>query len=242
MAAAKAVKPHAKEAQRALRAGADPERARNLARFFQTQAGGYGEGDRFIGLKVPQVRGVAKSFRTLPLPEIAKLLASGFHEDRHLAVFILAHQAERADEDEGRRLAEFYLKHRARINNWDLIDASAPRVLGNFLDPLAGQIAKLARSSSVWDRRIATLAHMPEIAEGKTDRYFRFAKGMLRDEHDLIHKAVGWLLRECGESDPAALRAFLKQHGSKMPRTMLRYAIEKFTPAQRTQFMALGAP
>lgn len=228
----------AAQAKTALRKSADPGKAAFLQGFFRTEKGGYGEGDRFLGLTVPTVRNVARTFRELPLPEVGKLLASGFHEDRHLAVILLANRAQRGKGDEGRLIADFYLRHKGRVNNWDLVDASAEHVLGPFLDELGPELERLSRSEIVWDRRIAILAHMQELRNGETKRYFRFATRFLDDEHDLIHKAVGWLLREAGKSDPAGLVGFLDRHATRMPRTMLRYAIEKLPDARRKAYLA----
>lgn len=232
----------AAQAKSALRRQRDPETARFLQGFFRTEKGGYGEGDRFLGLTVPIVRQVARQFRSLAVPEIGKLLASKVHEDRHLAVILLAQRAQRVAPDEGRLLADFYLRNRARVNNWDLVDASAEHVLGPFLAELSPELGRLASSRSVWDRRIAILAHMHELRKGETKRYFRFATRFLRDDHDLIHKAVGWLLREAGKSDPAGLRAFLEKHAARMPRTMLRYSIEKLPEPERKRVLAKGKP
>ena len=229
----------AAQAKTVLRSHADPEKARFLQGFFRTEKGGYGEGDKFLGLTVPIVRQVARECRGLPVTEIGKLLASKVHEDRHLAVILLAHHAQRVEPDQGRLLADFYLRKRDRVNNWDLVDASAEHVLGPFLDELGPELLRLARSDSVWDRRISILAHMHELRQGKTKRYLRFAERFLHDEHDLIHKAVGWLLREAGKSDPAGLRAFLEKHAAKMPRTMLRYAIERLLEPERKRFLGM---
>lgn len=227
----------AAQAKAALRKNANPEKARFLQGFFRTEKGGYGEGDRFLGLTVPAVRSVGRTFRKLPLPEVGKLLASTFHEDRHLAVILLDERARRAKGPEGRLIADFYLRHKDRVNNWDLVDASAEHVLGPFLDELGPELERLARSESVWDRRIAILAHMLELRNGETKRFFRFAARFLNDDHDLIHKAVGWLLREAGKTDPMGLLGFLDRHATRMPRTMLRYSIEKLPDARRKAYL-----
>lgn len=229
-------------ARRDLRRFSDPTRAKLLQRFFQTGPGEYGEGDRFLGLTVPVVRGVARTYRELPLREIGKLLASEFHEERLLALLLLVHRAQRADASQGRRLADFFLRNRKRVNNWDLVDLSARYLLGPFLEELSPILDRLANSPSVWDRRIAILSHMHDLGRGGSRRSFPFAARFLNDEHDLIHKAVGWLLREAGKSDPAGLHRFLKRYATRMPRTMLRYAIERLSPAERQTYMARPTP
>ncbi len=229
----------AAQAKVALRKSSNPQKAAFLQGFFRTEKGGYGEGDRFLGLTVPAVRTVARTFRQLLLPEVGKLLASPFHEDRHLAVILLDQRARRAKGPEGRLIADFYLRHKDRVNNWDLVDASAEHILGPFLDELGPELERLSRSDNVWDRRIAVLAHMLELRNGEAKRFFRFARRFLQDDHDLIHKAVGWLLREAGKFDAAGLRSFLEKHASTMPRTMLRYAIEKLPEAERQRFLGI---
>lgn len=216
----------------------DPVRAKFVQGYFRTGAGEYGAGDRFIGVAVPALRKVAKRFHALPTIEIKKLLASPIHEERLLAVVILAYRAQRADDTAGRELADFYLQNRARVNNWDLVDSSAEYVLGPFIDELEPTLDTLSRSEIVWDRRISILTQMHELRRGKTRRYFRFAKRFLDDEHDLIHKAVGWLLREAGKKDPKGLADFLDAHATRMPRTMLRYAIERLPEPSRKAYLA----
>jgi 3-methyladenine DNA glycosylase AlkD len=226
-------------ARAALRAKADPARAASVARFFRTGPGAYGEGDVFLGVTMPQVRAVARAHRDLPLAALAGLLASKLHEERMLAVVVLADRAARAEPSEADALARFYVKHLDGINNWDLVDVSAPHVLGPyFLDRSRAPLHRLARSPSVWRRRVAILTTQHFIRQGEVAETMRIARLLLRDEHDLIHKAVGWMLREAGKRDPAALDRFLATHAARMPRTMLRYAIERLPAEQRERWMA----
>jgi 3-methyladenine DNA glycosylase AlkD len=224
--------------RRELASIADPTIAAFVQGYFRTGKGEYAEGDRFRGIKVPAVRNVARAHRDLPLPEIGKLLASAFHEDRMLALIILADRAQRAEPAAARGLCEFYLRHRAGVNNWDLVDLSAHLLLGPFVQAKRSTIDRLASSPNVWDRRIAILAHMHAIRLGETKGFFLFAQRFLEDDHDLIHKAVGWLLREAGKRDPEGLHRFLRRHGKRMPRTMLRYAIERLSAEQRRSYLA----
>lgn len=231
-----------RQAQAALRRLGDPRLAAFQRGFFQAQKGGYGEGDRFLGLKVPAVRRIARDFRLLTLRDLADLLASRYHEDRFLAIVLLVDEARRASPERRRIVRDFYLAHRDRINQWDLIDMSAPTILGPFLErPDDPTMARLARSPKVWDRRIAILAHFGPIRNGVTAPAFRLARSLLQDRHDLVHKALGWMLREAGQRDSKALDRFLGLHANRMPRTMLRYAIEKLPPAQRRRHMARPA-
>ena len=169
---------------------------------------------------------------------MGQLLDSPIHEDRLLAVILLAERAKKADAAECERVYRFYLRKRRRINNWDLIDTSAPYVVGPMLDgPARTAVDKLSRSARLWDRRIAILAHQYEIKRGRVQPFLAFAPRFLDDSEDLIHKAVGWMLRECGDQDRAKLERFLERHAGRMPRTMLRYAIEKLDPAERAKYL-----
>lgn len=219
-----------------LAAAADPERARNSAWFFKTGEGQYGHGDRFIGLTVPTMRRIAHRYIHLPLADVEKLLASRIHEHRFVALEILVAQYERENSP---AFVNFYLKHTQFINNWDLVDTSAPYILGQHLLTRPRTILyRLAKSRNLWERRIAVIATMPLIRAGELEDTFALAKILLPDQHDLIHKAVGWMLREAGKKSAPALVAFLKQHHAQMPRTMLRYAIERFPPESRKQMLA----
>jgi 3-methyladenine DNA glycosylase AlkD len=218
----------------------DPERARLLQRYFKTGPGEYGEGDRFLGLRVPQVRAIARRHRGLPLPAMLELLGSEWHEARLLALLLMVQAHEKAGPAERATIAEAWLANTDRINNWDLVDLSAGRILGpHAVGRRSALLTRLARSRSVWERRIAVMATSHTIGEDRFEPTFRIAKQLLADPHDLIHKAAGWMLREVGNRDRAALEGFLDEHHAVMPRTMLRYAIEKF-PADRRQWYLRG--
>ena len=218
-----------------LAAEADPERARNLAWFFKTGKGQYGHGDRFIGLTVPVARRIAHRYIDLPLADVEKLLASPIHEHRFVALEILVAQYERGNE----LVFDFYLKHTKFVNNWDLVDTSAPYIVGQHLLTRPRKILyRLAKSKSLWERRIAIVSTMMFIRAGELDDTFAIARLLLADEHDLIHKAVGWMLRETGKHSAPALLHFLKQNYAALPRTTMRYAIERFPAAQRKRMLA----
>lgn len=232
-----------------LRTYAKPERAASNARFFQTGEGGYAEGDRFLGVTVPQVRAVEK-IAVLPLAEIETLVRSEWHEARLLAVLLYVktfrakkakHESEAEVEARRKAVYESYLAHTARIDNWDLVDSSAEHVVGGYLaERSRAPLRKLARSRSLWERRIAMLATFHFLKRGEAEDTLAIATLLLRDEHDLIHKAVGWMLRELGKRvSEAELRAFLDAHAAEMPRTMLRYAIERFAPEERARYLAI---
>jgi 3-methyladenine DNA glycosylase AlkD len=228
--------------KREIRALADPRDAEHLQRFFKTGKGQYGEGDRFLGIRVPQLRVLARRFRSLPHEQVLSLLRSPWHEQRLLAVLLLVDQYRRGTDVERETIYRAYLDHTDYINNWDLVDSSAEHIVGPKLDPsdLRG-LQTLARSESLWERRIAILAtfHWIKAAEFRPTLYV--AKLLLDDSRDLIHKAVGWMLREIGKRDLAAEERFLREHCRNMPRTMLRYAIERFPEPRRRQFL-LGDP
>jgi len=231
--------PRLTELRRELAAAADPERARNLARFFKTAKGQYGEGDRFIGITVPALRRIARRYRNLPLDEIAKLLASRTHEHRSTALEILVDQYESGDADSKQSIFDFYLRNTRNVNNWGLVDASAPYILGEHLRSRPRDtLYKLSKSRNVWERRMAMVATMSFFRAGDLDDAFAIAALLLNDRHDLIHKAVGWMLREAGKRSTAALLKFLKQNYRAMPRTSLRYAIERLPEAQRNRVLA----
>lgn len=222
-----------------MAAVADPKRAKGLAWFFKTGKGEYGEGDRFIGITVPEQRKIAKRYVELPLDEIARLLKSPIHEHRFTALEILVAKYARADEAIRCQIFAFYLRHAARANNWDLVDTSAPYIVGKHLKRRPRQLLdRLATSPNLWKRRIAIVATLALIRDGEVDDTFRIARKLLGDEHDLIRKAVGWALRETGKVSPAALLAFLRKHYPALARTTLRYAIERFPAAQRKRILA----
>ena len=216
----------------------DPERAEHLQRFFRTGPGEYGEGDRFLGLRVPEVRAIARRHRELPLPDLADVLASPWHEHRQAALFVLADRYRRAGPADRETIADFYLEHLDAVNSWDLVDGSAPHILGaHLLERDRSVLYELAASGHLWRQRVAVLATFAFIRAGQFQDTLRLAE-LLRDHpHDLIHKAVGWMLREIGKRDRAAEERFLDRHAARMPRTMLRYAIEKFEPERRRSYL-----
>ena len=233
----------AKSVQQALRAIATPERAKSTATFFKSGKGQYGEGDVFIGVTVPQSRIIAKQFKDLAMSEIETLLYSRMHEDRLVALHILGLQCADANEKGRKQIYTFYIKHRVRVNNWDLVDTSASNIVGGYLHykdrvPLY----KLSRSNNLWDRRIAIVATHFFILHNDFADTYAIAEILLHDRQDLIHKAVGWMLREAGKRNKLLLLAFLTTHAPAMPRTTLRYAIEHFSPEERHHYMNKKRP
>jgi 3-methyladenine DNA glycosylase AlkD len=226
------------ELRRRLSSLASQEKAAQLMRYFKTGPGQYGEGDRFLGVMVPQTRRVAREFRELPLPEVLELLRSPWHEERLCALLLLVHRVERGDADAREEIFHAYLRSTAHINNWDLVDLSAPRIVGAFLrDRSRAPLYRLARSKRLWERRIAILATAHFIARSDFADALALSERLLEDEHDLMHKAVGWMLREVGKRDVSVLEAFLEAHQTRMPRTALRYAIERFPEAKRRRVL-----
>jgi 3-methyladenine DNA glycosylase AlkD len=224
---------------RDLKAAANPKRAEASAWFFKTGKGQYGEGDRFIGLTVPLLRRIALRYRALSIQDIAQLLRSPIHEYRLAAFEILVAQYERSDDVQREKIFRFYLRHTRCANNWDLVDASAPYIVGEHLKTRPRELLdRLAASKLIWERRIAIVSTFALIRNGETSDTLRIAETLLPDEHDLIHKAVGWALRETGKVAPDALRDFLRRHYAQIPRITLRYAIERFPLAQRKQILA----
>ena len=231
-----------RELRKELAARADPERARNLASFFKTAKGQYGHGDQFIGITIPVQRQIARRYRHLALGEIEKLLASRIHEHRFTALEILVDQYEAGDAETKRAIFDFYIKNTPRVNNWDLVDTSAPYIVGEYLVSHPRDILyRLAKSSNLWERRIAIVATMAFIRRGDLKDTFAISALLLADGHDLIHKATGWMLREAGKRSGPALLDFVRQHYSAMPRTALRYAIERFHESDRKRILA-GPP
>jgi 3-methyladenine DNA glycosylase AlkD len=223
----------------ALRDAGSPKDAVFLQRFFKTGPGQYGEGDQFLGIRVPATRTLARRFADLPLPDVEKLLHDKFHEARLLALVLLVGRYERGDDAERQRVYRLYLANTDRINNWDLVDLSAPDIVGAHLETRSrAPLDKLATSKSLWERRIAIVATYWFIRLRQFDDTFRIATALLDDKHDLIHKAVGWMLREVGKRDESALERFLDRHAKTMPRTALRYSIERMTPERRRHYMA----
>jgi len=223
---------------RALRAAGSAEIAAHSKRFFKSGPGEYGEGDRFLGVRVPVVRQLARQARELPQVRAEQLLDSPYHEARLMALILLAELYRRGDEATRDEIYRFYLANTRKINNWDLVDASAHKIVGPYLEKRSRKpLDKLANSSLLWDRRVAIVATYHFIRQGETETTFRLARKLRDDSHDLIHKAVGWMLREAGKVQQSALLDYLEREAHCMPRTMLRYAIEKLTPAQRKTFM-----
>lgn len=223
---------------RDLLAAADSGRATALQRFFRTGVGEYGEGDRFLGITVPRLRTLARKHAELGLEGCRTLLASPDHEARLLALLILCRAYERGDDAARNAVYRLYLESTARVNNWDLVDCSAPHIVGRHLETRSRTILRrLARSESLWERRIAMVATQRLIRHGEFDDALAVADLLLEDEHDLIHKAVGWMLREVGKRDRKVEEAFLRPRYARMPRTMLRYAIEHFPEPLRQRYL-----
>ncbi len=216
----------------------NPSDAEFLQRFFKTYDGGYAKGDIFIGLRVPVTRKIAQSYTSLSLDELEKLLESPIHEHRLAGLVIMVNQAKKADEAELKKLYDLYLRRTDRINNWDLVDASCRDIVGRYLmDKSKEPLYKLARSADLWERRIAIVSTWQFIREGQVTETWKIAEMLLNDTHDLIHKAVGWMLREAGKKDEAGLKRFLDRHAGTMPRTMLRYSLERLHPGDKTHYM-----
>ncbi len=219
---------------------ADPGKAKILQRFFKTGPGQYGEGDIFAGIMVPLIRKLVRKYRDIPLGVAVKLLQSPIHEERLLALFILVEKCRGGDDATCKRIYNLYLKNTRFINNWDLVDLSAEHIVGATLDGTdRAPLYRLARSKNLWERRIAILATFHDIKRGIPDHTLALADVLLSDRHDLIHKAVGWMLREVGKRCSAdTLRKFLQTRYRNMPRTMLRYAIERFPADERAAYLA----
>ena len=228
----------ADDARKRLRDLEDREKAKILQGFFKTGPGEYGEGDLFLGIPVPRLRKLSKECGEMDLGELETLLQSSVHEERLLALLILIRKYNREDEAGKKKIYGLYLKNTRWINNWDLVDLSAPILVGDFLMNRSRKpLHQLAHSPVLWERRVAILSTFRFIKEQQFDETLRISEILLRDKEDLIHKAVGWMLREVGKRDPVAEENFLKKHYRQMPRTMLRYAIERFPPAKRELFM-----
>jgi 3-methyladenine DNA glycosylase AlkD len=232
----------AADVQKALQQYADATNASFAGRFFKTGKGQYGEGDIFIGVRVPQTRLVCKQFKDLPLAEIAKLLDSKVHEERLAAVILLSNQYPTAAEQKRQAIYDLYLEklHSGRVNNWDIVDSSAEYVVGRHLEKTDRKLLyTLAKSKDLWRRRVAIIATFGYIKRGDPTTTLDIAEILLHDDQDLIHKAVGWMLREAGKkTEQKVLTDFLDKHAHEMPRTMLRYAIEKLDATQKSYYMA----
>jgi 3-methyladenine DNA glycosylase AlkD len=222
------------EIQEEMQKLADPARAKILQGFFKTGPGQYGEGDVFLGVTVPQSRKLAKKYSGMPLADVKKLLQSKIHEERLVALLVLVERYKGDPE----KTARFYLDHLKHVNNWDLVDLTAPGILGaHLLDKDRTVLYKLARSKVLWERRVAIISTYAFIRKGDFADTLKIAEMLLCDGHDLMHKAVGWMLREVGKRDLASEEAFLQKHCKRMPRTALRYAIEKFPEPKRRAYM-----
>ena len=218
---------------------ANPKIAEHSQRFFKTAKGQYGYGDKFIGIRVPQLRKLAKKYVDLRITDITKLIKSKIHEERLVGLLILVYKfkSTKADSDK-KKIYSFYTKHFKYINNWDLVDVSCPHIVGSHLmDKNRDTLYVWAKSNHLWTKRIAMVSNWWFIRNGDLNDVFKISKILLADEHDLIHKAVGWMLREAGKQDQKALEVFLKKHYQVMPRTMLRYSIEKFPETKRQRYL-----
>jgi len=217
----------------------NPNKAKKLSGFFKTGTGQYGEGDVFLGIPVPEQRKIAKKYINLHLNDLEQLLRSKIHEHRLTALVILVTKYEKADVSGKNDIFRFYLKNTENINNWDLVDLSAPKIVGDYLLNKDRTILfKLAKSNNLWERRIAILSTFSFIRNNDFEDSLRISKLLLQDEHDLIHKAVGWMLREIGKRDQDLEEQFLNENCIQMPRTMLRYAIEKFDENKRKFYLS----
>jgi 3-methyladenine DNA glycosylase AlkD len=228
------------EVRARLRVSASEKDATILQRFFKTGPGEYGAGDRFLGVRVPAIRKLVSQTDALAVEDIRLLIHSAWHEERLLALLILVRRYQRGDAALRGGIFEFYCREIRSINNWDLVDLSAPHIVGHWLlNRPRDFLCQLASSPNLWDRRIAVLATLAFIREGDFADTINLCRALLKDPHDLIHKACGWMLREAGKRDERPLDCFLKAHASQMPRTMLRYAIERLPAAQRQAWMNL---
>ncbi len=221
-----------------LNEAADPKRAKLMRGYFKTGKGEYGEGDIFIGISVPEQRKIAKQFLDISFKELRELLHSKVHEERLTSLLILVYRFEKADEKGKKVIFNFLIKSRKQINNWDLVDLTAPKSIGVYLaDKDKAILYKLVRSKNIWERRIAIMSTFPLIKKKEFQINLEFAAILLNDNHDLIQKAVGWMLREIGNRDMVVAESFLKRHYKNMPRTMLRYSIEKYPEAKRQKYL-----
>lgn len=217
---------------------ANPEKAVFLQRFFKTGKGQYAEGDVFLGIVVPLVRNVAKAATLAPVSELQLLLDSGYHEARLAALLVVVAQFKKASPEKQTELFEFYLRNSSRINNWDLVDVTCAHVVGKYLlDKDRSVLYRMAESSLLWEQRIAIVSTIAFIRDRQFDDTLALSEMLLGHKHDLMHKAVGWMLREVGKRDKEILVDFLERNVSRMPRTALRYAIEHFSPEERIYFM-----
>ena len=221
-----------------LREKGSPEKVEILQRFFKTGKGEYGEGDIFLGASMPDQRIIAKKYFNMPLAKIQDLIDSETHDERSVGGLILTYKYEKASEQEKANIANFYLKNARKFNNWDLVDSTAPKILGEFLiDKKRDLLYQLAKSKNIWEKRISIISTFAFIRKGEFKDTLEISEILLDDSHDLMHKAVGWMLREVGKKNQDVLRSFLGKHYKRMPRTMLRYSIEKFEEKERKKWL-----
>jgi 3-methyladenine DNA glycosylase AlkD len=226
------------EIKKKLKRLRNKEKAKQHQRFFKTGPGEYGEGDIFVGVTVPELRKLAKEYKTIGPNEIERLLQSPIHEERLLSLFLLNHRFSKEDEPEKKKIYALYLKNTKFINNWDLVDSSAGHIVGAFLfDKSKKPLYGLAGSENLWERRISIISTFYFIKHNQFTDTLKISNILLKDKEDLIHKAVGWMLRETGKRDMGIEEDFLKNHYKNMPRTMLRYAIEKFPESKRQRYL-----
>jgi 3-methyladenine DNA glycosylase AlkD len=227
-----------KEVKAEIRSLENSSKAKFLQRFFKTGKGEYAEGDIFLGITVPVSRSLAKKFSGLSIDDSFSLLKSKLHEERLIALFIITRHFEKSPIEKQKDLIDKYLAHTKFINNWDLVDSSAYKILGKYLlDKPKDILFKLAKSPMLWERRIAMVSTYAFIKQKESTLTFQLALLLMNDKEDLMHKAVGWMLREAGKHDPIGLEIFLSENYKKMPRTMLRYSIEKFSEKKRKAFL-----
>jgi 3-methyladenine DNA glycosylase AlkD len=223
-----------------LKTLANPEKVPIYQNFFKTGKGQYGEGDIFIGVTVPNTKTIAKKYKNIDIKIIKQLLSSKIHEERLLSLLILVEQFQKADKIQKGKIFKFYLDNAKNINNWDLVDLSADKIFGNYLfenKDLISILTKLAKSENLWERRISIISTFHFIKQNQFEQTLKISHLLLNDKHDLIHKAVGWMLREIGKRNLQTEECFLRSHYKKMPRTMLRYAIEKFSEEKRQAYL-----
>ncbi len=224
-----------------LRSKANPVKAKTYLNFHKTGIDGYAEGEKFLGLSVPQLREIAKKYSNIKMKDIGTLLSSNIHEEKYVAVLILAYKYDKGDKDEKGGIVSFYLKNARLISGWDLVDTSASQILGDYLFNKNSNetkiLKKLASSNNLWERRIAIISTYHLIKKNQFSDTIKIARILLNDNEDLIHKAVGWMLREIGKKDVKVLKEFLKKYYKNMPRTMLRYAIERFPEEKRKWYL-----
>jgi 3-methyladenine DNA glycosylase AlkD len=221
-----------------LRKHTNKQKAKVFPKFFKTGPGEYGEGDRFIGVTVPNCRLVANKYSKITLLDAQNLLKSKFHEERLVALLILVHKFAKADKYGKKKIFHLYLKNTEYINNWDLVDLSCHKIIGEYLtDKPKDRLIKLAKSTNLWERRVAIVSTYAFIRKSKYAPTLKISKILLNDKHDLIHKAIGWMLREVGKKNEKALEEFLQKNYNKMPRTTLRYAIERFPEKKRQLYL-----